>query len=133
MVWGDFDIIKGYRMSHPVLRVQLLGGFNLVYNDVPITGINTARLQSLLAYLILHANTPQIRQHLAFLFWPDSTEPQARNNLRQFLYQLRRALPDSDRFLTADTTTVCWKRDEGQVIDLYRFERLLSEAEAAEQ
>src|ERR1051326_8037699 len=98
-------------MSHPILRVQLLGGFNLVYNNVPIAGVNSARLQSLLAYLILHADALQLRQHLAFLLWPDTTEPQARNNLRQFLYQLRQALPNSDRFLMADANTVCWKTD----------------------
>ena len=85
-------------MSHPNLRIQLLGGLNLVYKDAPFSGVNSARLQSLLAFLILHADTPQLRQHLAFVLWPDTTDSQARNNLRQFLYQLRQALPDSDRF-----------------------------------
>ena len=69
-------------MTYPVLRVQLLGEINLVCDDAPITGVNSARLQSLLAYLILHADTAQLRQHVAFLLWPDTTEPQARNNLR---------------------------------------------------
>ncbi len=120
-------------MPHPVLRVQLLGGFNLSYKDVPVIGVHSARLQSLLAYLILHTSTTQVRQHLAFLLWPDTTESQARNNLRQLLYQLRQALPDSDRFLMADANIVCWKADEEQDIDVLRFERFLSEAEAAEQ
>ncbi|GIK36226.1 MAG: SARP family transcriptional regulator [Chloroflexota bacterium] len=120
-------------MTVPVLGVQLLGGFNLIYDAVPITGVNSARLQSLLAYLILHADTPQQRQHLAFILWPDTTESQARNNLRQFFYQLRHALPSPDRFLVADTNTVYWKTDEGQVIDVQRFERSLKEADAAEQ
>jgi predicted ATPase len=120
-------------MTYPVLGVQLLGGFNLIYDDTPITGINSARLQSLLAYLILHADIPQLRQHLAFVLWPDTTESQARNNLRQFIYQLRHALPNSDRFLMADTNIVCWKTDEGQVIDVQRFERTLKEADIAEK
>jgi predicted ATPase/DNA-binding SARP family transcriptional activator len=120
-------------MPDPVLRLQLLGGFNLVYNEVPITGFNSARLQSLLAYLILHANIAQIRSHLAFLLWPDTTEQQARNNLRQLLHHFRQALPDSDRFLMADTLTVCWKTGEEQVIDVCRFERSVSAAVAAEQ
>ena len=120
-------------MSHPVLRVQLLGGFNLVYNDAPLTGVNSPRLQSLLAYLILHADTPRPRQQLAFLLWPDTSEPQARNNLRQLLYQLRHAIPGSDRFLTADTSIVCWKTGVGQVIDVHRFEYAAQEADAAER
>ena len=37
---------------------------------------------SLLAYLLFHRDTPQPRQHLAFLLWPDSSESQARTNLR---------------------------------------------------
>ena len=34
------------------------------------------------------------RQRLAFLLWPDSTEAQARTNLRHVLHTLRRALPE---------------------------------------
>lgn len=120
-------------MAHPVLGVQLLGGFNLIYNDQPVTGVNSARLQSCLAYLILHADIPQLRQHFAFLLWPDTTEAQARNNLRQFLFQLRHALPSPKRFLEINANTVYWKTDDGQVIDVHRFERTLQKADAAEQ
>jgi len=120
-------------MSHPILQLQLLGGFNLVYDRAPITAVNSARLQSLLAHLVLHADAPQSRQHLASLFWPDTAEPQARNNLRQFLYQLRQALPDTDRFLAVDTHTVYWKMDAEQSIDVASFRRCLNDAHAAEQ
>ena len=120
-------------MLHTILRVQLLGSFNLFYNEALVTGVNSSRLQSLLAYLILHANQPQSRQRVAFLLWPDAAESQARNNLRQFVYQLRQALPDSDRFLVADTHSLYWKTDEGQIIDISQFERSLSDAAAAEQ
>ncbi len=95
--------------------------------------MNSERLQSFFAYLILHANTPQLRQHLAFLLWPDTTESQGRNNLRQLLYQLRQILPDSDRFLMVDTNTVCWKIDQGQLIDVLRFEHTLNRADTAEK
>ena len=61
--------------------------------------LGSARAESLLAYLLLHREAPQPRQRLAFLLWPDSTEPQARTNLRHLLHNLRRALPDPDRFL----------------------------------
>jgi len=120
-------------MPHPVLRVQLLGGFNLVYNNAPVIGVNPARLQSLLAYLILHADSPQSRQQIAFLLWPDTTESQARNNLRQFFFQLRKALPDPDRFLRANANTIYWKTDEEQVVDLHLFEQTLKQADASER
>jgi len=120
-------------MTHPVLRVQVLGGFNLVYNNAPVMGVNPARLQSLLAYLILHPDSPQSRQQVAFLLWPDTSESQARNNLRQFIFQLRQALPDPDRFLSADANTIYWKTDEGQVVDLHLFEWTLREADVSER
>jgi len=113
------------------LHIRLLGGFGLIYRDVPIVGVNTARLQSLLAYLILHAGLPQPRQHVAFLLWPDTPESHARNNLRQFLYQLRQALPEHERFLAVDAQTICWRQDEGQVIDVQLYLRALTEVEAA--
>lgn len=120
-------------MALAVLCVRLLGTFRLDYADAPLYGVNTLRLQALLAYLILHADSPQSRQHVAFLLWPDTDESHARNNLRQFLYQLRHALPDPERFLVADTSTVYWKTDKGQNIDIQLFERALSESKTAEQ
>jgi DNA-binding SARP family transcriptional activator len=118
-------------MTFSALHVRLLGGFDLIYRDAPIVGVNTARLQSLLAYLILHAGSPQLRRHVAFLFWPDTSEAHAHNNLRQFLHQLRQALPEHERFLTVDSKTLCWTLDEGQVIDVQRFLGALTKADVA--
>jgi DNA-binding SARP family transcriptional activator/tetratricopeptide (TPR) repeat protein len=120
-------------MPGRILRLNLLGGFSLAYGDQAIASVNTVRLQSLLAYLVLHANTPQPRQHVAFLLWPDTSESNARNNLRQFLHQLRQALPDPDRFLVITPQTLCWQTDADQIIDVQRFEHALTEAAAAEQ
>jgi DNA-binding SARP family transcriptional activator len=120
-------------MKSPILHAQLFGGFSLVYDNTAIAGINSARLQSLLAFLILHAASPQSRQQIAFLFWPDTSEAQARNNLRQFLFQLRQILPDSDRFLQVDSNTIFWKTDENQIIDVWLFNRALKDADLYNQ
>ncbi|HEY5003262.1 MAG TPA: hypothetical protein VII61_08925, partial [Ktedonobacteraceae bacterium] len=93
----------------PTLHIHLLGDFLLTANDTPITTVSITRLQSLLAYLLLHRDAPQNRSHLAFLLWPDSTEPQAHTNLRKLLYQLRQALPDIDQFLCVDKQTLQWR------------------------
>jgi hypothetical protein len=37
-----------------ILEIRLLGDFSLSYGGQPLTAVNTARLQSLLAYLVLH-------------------------------------------------------------------------------
>ena len=120
-------------ISKKLLSIRLLGGFSVTYGGESVVGINTARLKSLLAYLVLHADRPQARQHIAFLLWPDTSEAKARNNLRQFLFQLRQALPDSDRFLFADAQSLSWHVDEDQTIDVHLFARALAEVTEAEQ
>ena len=76
------------------LHIQLFGDFRIVYGAEPVPGIDTPRLQSVLAYLLLHRDAPQSRAFLSYLFWPNSSETQARVNLRKQLYHLRRALPE---------------------------------------
>ncbi len=105
-----------------MLRIQLLGEFSLAYDDQPVTGVNTPRLQSLLAYLVLHRQAPQPRRRLAFLFWPDSSEAQAHTNLRKLFHQLHRALPDADRFLDADSHTLQWRPASPFSLDVADFE-----------
>ncbi len=116
-----------------ILYVQLLGDFRLMYGDMPVAGINQTRLQSLLAYLVLHRGAPQARHHLAFLFWPDSTEAQARTNLRKALLRLRRALPDADRFWLVGGTTLQWRPDAPFWLDVADFEDTLAQAKQLEQ
>jgi len=115
----------------PTLHIQLLGDFSLVYADRQVAGLNSMRLQSLLAYLVLHRDVPQQRQHLAFLFWPDTTEAQARNNLRQLLHQLRQAFPAVEHFLSADKHMVHWQPVTPFHLDVAEFERALTLADAA--
>src|SRR5713101_8189790 len=118
-------------MMAPTLHIRLLGDFSLFYNDRQVTSLNTTRLQSLLAYLVLHRDVPQHRQHLAFLFWPDATEAQARNNLRQLLHQLRQAFPDVEHFLSADAHMLHWHPVTPCYLDVAAFEQTLTLADAA--
>lgn len=105
-----------------LLRLELLGDFCVKYGDQPITSIVSARLQSLIAYLVLHRETPQLRQHLAFLLYPDSSESQARTNLRNLIHLLRHAVPEPDSFLAHDTLTLQWRADSGFALDVVEFE-----------
>ncbi len=82
---------------------------------------------------MLHADTPQQRQYLAFRFWPDSTEKQARTNLRQLLHNLRRALPLADHFIVASTQTLQWHPDAPFTLDVASFEQALIRAERADR
>jgi DNA-binding SARP family transcriptional activator len=119
-------------VTQATLQVKLLGSFHIIYAGEPTTSLYTARLQALLACLLLHAGTPQPRQQVAFRLWPDTPESNAHNNLRQLLYQLRQNLPEVDRFIAANAHTLSWRLDEDQEIDILDFERALAEAETAE-
>ena len=118
-------------MTMPTLHLRLLGDFSLIYDDRQVTNLNTTRLRSLLTYLVLHRDVPQQRQHLAFLFWPDATEAQARNNLRQLLHQLRQAFPAVEHFLSADAHLLHWHPVTPCHLDVAAFEQTLTLADAA--
>src|SRR5438105_15549966 len=115
----------------PTLHMRLLGDFSLIYADRQVISLNTMRLQSLLAYLVSHRDLPQQRQRLAFLFWPDTTEAQARNNLRQLLHQLRQAFPAVEHFLSADMHMLHWHAVTPFHLDVAQFEQALALADAA--
>jgi DNA-binding SARP family transcriptional activator len=85
-------------------------------------------MQSLLAYLMLHKDAPQTRAHLAFLFWPDTTEAQARTNLRNLLFHLRQALPQADSYLNASIQTLQWRSDTPLNLDVADFYSALAQA-----
>jgi DNA-binding SARP family transcriptional activator/tetratricopeptide (TPR) repeat protein len=109
------------------LQIHLFGSFQLTYDHQPIAEFNQARQQAFLAYLLLNAHAPQSRQHLAFLFWPDTGEVQALTNLRNLLYKMRRSLPDAETFLRVDTQNVQWRVNAPFTLDVNHFELLASE------
>ena len=74
-----------------MLEIQLLGQFS-VRRDDQLIEIGSRPAQSLLAYLVLNPNVAHRRERLAGLLWPDSSDANARRNLRQTLWQIRRAL-----------------------------------------
>ena len=110
------------------LHIQLFGDFHLMLGEVPLTTVRHARERALLAYLLLHRNAPRSRQHLAFLFWPDTGEAQALTNLRNLLFKLRQALPDPDRFLLTEAHAVQWRPDAPYTLDVAAFEAAAAQA-----
>lgn len=114
-----------------MLDIRLLGEQRVVDAGAPIEALRSPRVLALLAYLVIHAGTPQRRQHLAGVFWPDSSEAQARTNLRRELHQLRAALPDAGRCLLVEAHSLCWREDAPCHLDLLAFRRAAADAEAA--
>lgn len=111
-----------------MLYIRLLGEFSLINDDPPI-GSLTNRAQALLAYLILHQDTPQLRQRISFQLWSDCTETQARTKLRKTLSHLRHALPNADQFIIADFKTLQWQPKIPLLLDLTQFEAAIIAAQ----
>src|ERR1700749_4276208 len=113
------------------MRIHLFGNLRISVDGHPLAAINTNRLQSLFAYLILHGDTPQPRERLAFLLWPASSESQARTNLRQLLHHLKRALPAECNLLETTHFTVRWRQDGTCAIDVVDFQIAIADAGSA--
>lgn len=109
-------------------EIDLFGKFRLLYRGKPVNAMNSPRVQELLAYLIVHRDAPQQRQHIALHFWPESPAKQTLANLRQLLYQLRNALPEPDTCILADSNTLQWNPGSPCTIDLVEFEQSISRA-----
>jgi DNA-binding SARP family transcriptional activator len=114
-----------------MLHIRLLGDFLLLSDDSPVTTVSTPRLKSLFAYLVLHSSAPQSRNQIAFLLWPDTTEAQAQTNLRNLVFQLRRALPNADLYMYTDSRTLGWRSDSPFTLDVAAFEKALIEVDKA--
>jgi DNA-binding SARP family transcriptional activator len=103
-----------------MLNVSLLG-------EQAITGGGTgvrarsSRAVALVAFLVAHAGSPQARQRIAGLFWPDSTDAQALTNLRRELHQLRQVMGDEPS-LVVTSTDLCWRDTETCRVDLRIFD-----------
>uniref|UniRef100_Q471D1 TPR repeat:Bacterial transcriptional activator domain:Tetratricopeptide TPR_4 n=2 Tax=Cupriavidus TaxID=106589 RepID=Q471D1_CUPPJ len=124
-------VLRPSMTSQTRYSVSLFGEFQLDGADAPRFNANSPRLQALLACLVLHRDAPQTRQQLAVLFWPDSSQAQARNALRQLLFQLRKAWPEADQFVHADAQTVRWLPDSALDLDVAQFQSALAAAARA--
>lgn len=105
-----------------MIHIRLLGHYT-VQADGRWVELPSRAAQLLLANLVLHAGVAQSREHLAALFWPDSTPDNARGNLRHTLWQLRKALGDDDDCIRADDFTIAFHPDDNCQADVVELER----------
>jgi DNA-binding SARP family transcriptional activator len=89
------------------VRLRLLGEFELTV-DGEVVPIASGRSRALLGYVAVHAGTRHSRERLAYRLWPDSTDGQARTNLRNLLHQLRHAHPAVDTLVDVGRDALAW-------------------------
>ena len=111
------------------VSLSVFGKFEVCIGESPIRSIAAPKTQALLIYLAMERDRPWTRDRLAALFWPDAADIAARNNLRQSLFLLRRALgPAADELLAVSPRTVQWNPAAGARVDAAEFDRLLQAA-----
>jgi DNA-binding SARP family transcriptional activator len=74
------------------LAIHLLGRFRAQSDDKPLCGLDGARVQELLCYLLLHRDRVLPRETLAGTLWGDGSTARSRKQLRQAIWQLQSAL-----------------------------------------
>ncbi len=110
-------------MTHASLvRFFLLGSLRVECAGTPVR-FSTRKIESLLAYLVLHPHA-HAREKLAALLWGDSPDAQARQSLRQALAAIRKELGDA--FVLADRETAQINPTTPVWVDAREFEQLAS-------
>lgn len=105
------------------LDIRLLGEFSVSLNARPVT-IDSRPSRLLLIYLLLHPG-PQPREVIIDCFWPETSAPNGRSNLRHALWRLRRALGSVDGtpdYIAADDDSLRFRLEQPVVYDVGRFE-----------
>jgi TolB-like protein/DNA-binding SARP family transcriptional activator len=109
--------------KQPTFQLSVLGRFELSGPDGPID-VTSRKLAALLVFLACTAPQAHSRDKLMTMLWGSHFEAQARQNLRQALTRLRRALGD-DALVTAGESVSL--RPGVIACDVARFEALLAD------
>ena len=112
-----------HSVTSALLDVRFLGTFEIRLRGRLVTGFESAKVRALLAYLILEGDRLHTRAYLASLLWPDEGR-QARQSLRQALFNLRKALggkPDADLFLESGRQYIRFRPESPTWVDVNEF------------
>ncbi len=108
------------------LTLNLLGELSYRVGDEKGFSLPSRKAEALLIYLIVEKNTAHTREKLFATLWPDMPERSARHNLRQALYQLRKAHAN---LIISERATVQLNPEASSQIDLQAVEERLDKTQ----
>ncbi|HEX8573156.1 MAG TPA: BTAD domain-containing putative transcriptional regulator [Allosphingosinicella sp.] len=112
-----------------VLKIRLLGGFEMERGGAVLPLPPTPKSRSLLAYLVLNRDRLVHREVVCALLWPDEDEAVARKALRTALWRIRSAIEaggQSDGYIYSDAYQVGLRGDAPVWADVAEFERVIA-------
>lgn len=114
------------------VALKVLGGFQAMVGEHPITDFATDKVRALFGYLALEAGRPHMRSALAALLWPLFPQAHADNNLRKTLHRLRQALehasPGASAVVEVTRQSVQFVASQATV-DVLTLQKLLAECQ----
>jgi DNA-binding SARP family transcriptional activator len=105
----------------------MLGSFEAMLGDRPLTAFSSDKVRALLAYLAVEDNRPHRREALAGLLWPDRPDSVARTYLRNALVSLRTVIGDREAappFLLVTRETIQFNQASDHWLDVTAFRAL---------
>jgi predicted ATPase/DNA-binding SARP family transcriptional activator len=92
-----------------------------------LSGFESSKVRSLLAYLIVECGRAHSREELAGLLWPEASEVSARQNLRQALANLRKTI--GDPYLRVRRGEIEFNREGHYWLDVNEFNTLIRDTQ----
>ena len=108
----------------PQLSLYFLGPPQLCLNNERVT-VNRRKALALLAYLAV-SGSPQTRDSLSALFWPDYNQSRAFTNLRHTLWEVQQAIGEG--WIVAERETIALNPDAEIDVDVGQFDSLLAQS-----
>lgn len=120
-LFATIRTVEALILGGGMLLVSLLGEQAIIDEATGTVRTRSSRTVGLVAFLVAHTGSPQTRQRIAGLFWPDSTDAQALTNLRRELHHLRHALGEQPS-LVVTSRDLCWRDTDTCHVDLRTFD-----------
>lgn len=117
------------------VEAQMLGGFNLFVNGIPLNDRpeRSKQLKSLLAYLLVKRFDHVSQERLIDILWPEEDSENPANALKNLVYRLRRTLSSYEPLKEYECIlcrggTYAWNNSITCTIDAEELDRLYKEA-----
>jgi len=114
-----------------LLSIQLFGKFTIQADGKRLGGIDSRKVQELLAYLLVYRDRPHPRESLAELLWEASSTAQSKKYLRQALWQMQQLLPkaEAEPLIRIEPDWIRISPEASYWLDVAEFENAFAEAQ----